>query len=411
MIKLKKLGSNRVIFISLNIIVFGFFFYLNRRMLFFPEEIVGWGYGRPFSDLEGVRINTLNLAITNANYIYLNHIGRYFPAILTSLFLMNPSKIIFDIFNSILFLVLINVVNLSMKNKDFRNYTFIILLGLFVLIIPNFIGTVVWMLASVEYFWSGVFTVMIINLVSLKSKNKSIPLIIAFLILITSSMTEITGISIVSFFILRLLLSNNFNFVKSTKVNHHNLANQIYVLAAILGTSIVMLSPGGFIRISGEPESFNIARFAFTSSRLIYYYFMSFYIGLIIIALLLFLLYEDIDSFKASVLNSNFILFFSTAIIPMIPLVFSSGFSLRILFFPGLFIFLSIVELLDKLLNYRIKSILPIFLLGINLIVIFSLFTFWFNQIYMLQNIESRFVVRDLYYYVEVSNEFNWNDD
>lgn len=403
-----KLGSSLIVYTLLNILVFGLFFYLNRLLPYFPEEIVGWGYSR----LDGTRILNINSAIENANYIYLNHIGRYIPAILTSLFLINTTKLIFDLINSILFLLLINLFTLSFESKSLRNFIFVFSLGIFVLITPNFIGTVVWMLASVEYFWSGVLTVLIIFLINSKLINTNfIKITTFFLIVITASMTEIAGLSLFIYLNVRLFASNEFQFSNYLKLDKSKVFNIFFIIGSLIGTLIVILSPGGLNRITGDEGSLTLLRLAFTSARILYYYLMSFYFGLTIIILQLSLMYKQFNSINKIKGHCKFLTYLLTAIIPIIPLALSSGFSLRILFIPGLFLILSILELTKELLKSDLRTRAGYFLAFSSLLSIFALVTFIFNQIYMLQNVDARTVERDLYWFVEEANEFNWRDD
>lgn len=403
-----KLGSSLIVYTLLNILVFGLFFYLNRLLPYLPEEIVGWGYSR----LDGTRILNINSAIENANYIYLNHIGRYIPAILTSLFLINTTKLIFDLINSILFLFIINLFTLSFESKSLRNFIFVFSLGIFVLITPNFIGTVVWMLASVEYFWSGVLTVLIIFLINSKLINNTfIKITTFFLIVITASMTEIAGLSLFIYLNVRLFASNEFQFSNYLKLDKSKVFNIFFIIGSFIGTLIVVLSPGGFNRITGDEGGLTLLRLAFTSVRILYYYLMSFYFALTIIILQLSLMYKQFNSINKIKGHYKFLTYLLTAIIPIIPLALSSGFSLRILFIPGLFLILSILELTKELLKSDLRTRTGYFLAFSSLISIFALVTFIFNQIYMLQNVDARMVERDLYWFVEEANEFNWRDD
>jgi hypothetical protein len=268
------------------------------------------------------------------------------------------------------------------------------------------------MLASVEYFWSGFFIVFIISIIKSKfGKNLYIQILSIPLIIITASMTEISGVSLFIYFTLNHVYKNNLKLSHILKMDKTNRINFIYIFSALTGALIVILSPGGLNRIVANDGELELFRFVFSSARVVYYFILSFYLGLIIIVVQISLLFERFNSFKKVLNNNNSIMFLSTAFIPIFPLALSSGFSLRILFIPSIFITLTILELTSELLQSNLKSKTIVFLVSSSLLTVVTLFTFMFNQIYMIQDIDARTVERDLYWFIEQANDFNWQDD
>lgn len=180
-------------------------------------------------------------------YHYLDVNGRFTSHFLLQLLLLF-GKNIFNIFNVLVFLGLIYLVNLYSKNKENIIFIYVFILVSIWFLMPFFGQTILWTTGAINYLWTSCFVVLFI-IIFRKQKEQPIenPLKIALLFLMSlfiAWMNESVTFGVaVALFIYFLF---NFKNIKRSEF--------FMLLGFGLGVLLIVFSPGTFNRVGNEAQ-------------------------------------------------------------------------------------------------------------------------------------------------------------
>lgn len=179
--------------------------------------------------------------------------GRFIPHLLEQIFADITGKWLFNIINSFILIWFIELVTNRLKcysNTKEKNYFRILtfLASLFLFSYPG--QTIYWMAGALNYLWPMTLTLYLLTVFEKKQKYNTILL---FTISLISAWFQ-EAISIVFCISLILLMLNDKNI--------RSINNIIIILGYILGTSLIMFSPGTLTRLSGN-EVIHSGNFSF----------------------------------------------------------------------------------------------------------------------------------------------------
>lgn len=213
----------------------------------------GDDYKYAFNYSDGSRITNIFDVIESQFVHYKVMNGRFIPHLLEQIFAGITGKWLFNIINSFILIWFIELVTNRLKcysNTKEKNYFRILtfLASLFLFSYPG--QTIYWMAGALNYLWPMTFTLYLLTVFEKKQKYNTILL---FTISLISAWFQ-EAISIVFCISLILLMLNDKNI--------RSINNIIIILGYILGTSLIMFSPGTLTRLSGN-EVIHSGNFSF----------------------------------------------------------------------------------------------------------------------------------------------------
>lgn len=185
------------------------------------------------------------LDIFSNEYIqYMNWGGRSVAHILARFFLMIP-KIIFNLMNSLCFLVLTIAIYLhAIGRKEWNHpYIFLCIVCLIILFVPSFGQTILWLTGSCNYLWMStfIFVFLLPFRLNLDAKNPSLHMIsLCILGILAGWSNENSGGGV----ILMMLLMIGYRLIKHYPIKHYVIA----MLFSCIGFILMILAPGNYVR-------------------------------------------------------------------------------------------------------------------------------------------------------------------
>lgn len=173
-----------------------------------------------------------------AHYLTVN--GRVIPHILEQIFAGITGKWLFNIFNTLFLVWLINLItNRITRNPNDKNSLILItfIAALFLFSYPG--QTMFWMAGSLNYLWPATLSFYILNI--FENRDKKYNTIFVFLISLLSAWFQ-EAISIP--FLISLIILTCIN--KSLRIKR----NFIIIIGYFIGTSLIVFSPGTLARLS-----------------------------------------------------------------------------------------------------------------------------------------------------------------
>lgn len=203
----------------------------------------GDDYKYAFNYSDGSRITNIFDVIESQFVHYKVMNGRFIPHFLEQIFAGITGKWLFNIINSFILIWFIELITNRLKcysNIKEKNYFRILtfLASLFLFSYPG--QTIYWMAGALNYLWPMTFALYLLTIFEEKQKYNTILL---FTISLISAWFQ-EAISIVLCISLILLMINDKNV--------RSINNIIIILGYILGTSLIVFSPGTLTRLSGN---------------------------------------------------------------------------------------------------------------------------------------------------------------
>lgn len=203
----------------------------------------GDDYKYAFNYSDGSRITNIFDVIESQFVHYKVMNGRFIPHFLEQIFAGITGKWLFNIINSFILIWFIELITNRLKcysNTKEKNYFRILtfLASLFLFSYPG--QTIYWMAGALNYLWPMTFALYLLTVFEEKQKYNTILL---FTISLISAWFQ-EAISIVFCISLILLMINDKNV--------RSINNIIIILGYILGTSLIVFSPGTLTRLSGN---------------------------------------------------------------------------------------------------------------------------------------------------------------
>lgn len=284
------------------VIIFTSILLLNLKTLYTADDyIYRFVYHTPGVSEHMEKITTGMIPYSMWNH-YLNWNGRFVAHSIVQFFMQFDSKLPFDIFNSLIYLVLLLMMNrLSVKLSNRTTKVFLIpLIFLFTwFFIPYFGQSVLWVSGSGNYLWMSIIYLgfILFNLRNGKTNWQSIlaAMILGFL---TGASNENSGPAAVLIVILLMIK----RFVEKKRINWNSV---IGVLFSGVGFVIMMLAPGNRLR-GGVQRS--IGKVIMDLFEIIYLSLQQFYLIYILLLILLVIgmYYSKVE--KATLINSSIFL-------------------------------------------------------------------------------------------------------
>ena len=190
-----------------------------------------------------IRITNIIEAIKNqvADYMHIN--GRFFVHIIVQTLLIFDKKI-WSILNPIVIILLLTFISMIiklLKNENKINYRYFILSAILFLLLFNYKYIIYWVSGSINYIWV-LLVLFIFIYYYLKQGLDNHYLINAFIILIVSILHEMTMVFMIIFMIGHIILKK----IKHEKIDKKYI---LYIIAIIISTLFIMLSPGNHHRM------------------------------------------------------------------------------------------------------------------------------------------------------------------
>lgn len=264
------------------IVIFGIVLLLNQETLYTADDyIYRFVYHTPEISPHMQRISTTLIPYSMWNH-YMNWNGRFVAHSIVQFFMQFDSKVSFNIANSLIFVVLLTMINnISVKLTDKKKRNFILPLIFLYLwfFLPAFGQSVLWVSGAGNYLWMSVIYLGFI-IFNLKYQNLSLKsgLVVAILGFLTGASNENSGpaaVLIVIIFMIR-------NYLKMRNINWNGI---IGVVFSGLGFVTMMLSPGTRLR-GAVPRS--LGRILFDGVEIVYLSLRQFYlVYFLILALVL----------------------------------------------------------------------------------------------------------------------------
>lgn len=326
----------------------------------------------------GERITNLLDIITSQINHYFTWGGRSVAHSLAQFFLMFP-KWIFNLLNSVIYVVLVYLIYLHVK-MDKEDKPLMLLLIHFALwfLIPTFGQTAIWLTGSCNYLWTMTIMLLFLYLVRKDLNKHSILKNIAILLLgiIAGWTNENTSFGLITAIVGFIILEK----YKQKKISSYQ---KCALLGNIIGFIILIIAPGNFIRETyfqnNMPFIAKIIQRIIDNTINFVNYCLPLFIGIIILI--------SIYMYKNKKINYTFIIFLVTSLFSVYSMILSPTFPPRAWFGVIVFCITAFMILLydihdnNKLFKY----------IFYNLIIISSLYfisdyLLAFNDINNLQN-------------------------
>lgn len=321
--------TDKIQTIAINLIIFFIMMIVNSFIPFFNDDISL----RLLAD--GTRIVNFSDILSNIVYTYFNRFGRIIPVGLGSIFLLFD-KAIFNFVNSFLTLLYLNYLANKIGGRKHYLIALTLLFSIMWFFIPNIIGVVFWVSASVEYWFPTMaLTTFLIAIENdyIKNNNFSQLMKISLLTLIISFLVEITGVILIVYFMVIILES-----ILTKKKLSNTVKLAIPLIFSILGTLLVVYAPGNASRIALSNTDFLsvLAQLIFNFSRAWYYFFVYGYVVLFSLILMVVLEFTKTDcsilaTYKKNNEAKQILLYSIVIFLSVSVLTFTSGFSVRVL--------------------------------------------------------------------------------
>lgn len=226
-----------------NHIVTYIFIFITVLLINYYTPFNGDDYKYAFNYSDGSRITNIFDVIESQFVHYKVMNGRFIPHFLEQIFAGITGKWLFNIINSFILIWFIELITNRLKcysNTKEKNYFRILtfLASLFLFSYPG--QTIYWMAGALNYLWPMTFALYLLTVFEEKQKYNTILL---FTISLISAWFQ-EAISIVFCISLILLMINDKNV--------RSINNIIIILGYILGTSLIVFSPGTLTRLSGN---------------------------------------------------------------------------------------------------------------------------------------------------------------
>jgi len=312
-------------------------------------------YNYAFIFGSNVRIDSLKDMIESSRIFYLDWGGRVLPFFLGQLMICWGREV-FSFLNGGLFITLaILIYRICFKKKgdkiDFRKLLLVIFL--IVIGIPAFAETVFWEIGSINYLWMMVLTLLymypyllsFLEKIEIKDEIKS-----CVLISIVAFFAGMTNENIVPFGIFATIVYLIYVKVVRKNIQKWNLFGLFFYL---LGSGVLMLSPGNEKRATVEYSAYNISSDFFTRIKEIFWPSFKHVIGneyryILLIYIFVVVAFLLQNGYK----NKEFILSMLLGLAALgtnIIMIFPSTYSARAAFGGAIFIIMGICLLISKL--------------------------------------------------------------
>ncbi|MBQ9019212.1 MAG: hypothetical protein IJ097_02735 [Bacilli bacterium] len=214
-------------------IIFVFMLFFNSMTNYIQDD-----YQLLYDSLNGNRINSINSIFSNLKYMYFNWGGRVLAHFFTYLFLMLP-KWIFNVVNSVIYILNIYLIYLIAKQNKKDNYLYILLIHMIVFILfPVFGQVFLWLDGSCNYSFTLCIQLLFIYMILNMKNNKLNYIIYPILSLLAGMCNENSSLSLILFLILYILYDKSNLKIKI-----------ISLLSLITGYLFLFLAPGNYIRL------------------------------------------------------------------------------------------------------------------------------------------------------------------
>lgn len=310
------------------------------------------------------KINGIGSILTSQINHYFNWNGRFVAHSIVQFF-MQYNKLLFDICNSIAFIILgiliYRIVSHFHSNEMLKKnkvLTYLLIMLLLWILIPEFGKSVLWVSGSGNYLWSGlIYTSLILYYIKVKSSTIFTVFGAILLGFLAGATNENSGPAS----ILIIIMISIWDIISSKKISIWRISG---ILSSILGFIIMMKSPGSLRRGSMEYTFENIKHnFMVIYQKDVYHFFFGYLILIIIISLLV---YQKRVEKKDIVFTSIFLVGHFAGIYC---LILSPSAPLRTFFGPAIFLIISIIYLFCKIeYHQKFKNILVAVLLFYSLI-------------------------------------------
>ncbi len=260
----------RLALIGLMLLIMASMFILNRATLLGPDDYV---YSYVMGSYK-VKVNTLKTILAQADYFYHNWTGRVLPHIMVGIFRSFKTEYIYDISNTLVFMIFITVVSTAIHKKDEKSLTFLGVLSVFgyFTFSKMFGEKFAWIAGALNYLWpSTIMAIFIHRLVSYRNeigdgtkKTKKYiakivgTCVIAFLAGVChENVAFVTGSFIIIYFVQILVKEHKDKAsIKELIKKYRELI--IYTVVFGIGALLNITAPGNFVRVKGEATGFRI---------------------------------------------------------------------------------------------------------------------------------------------------------
>ena len=156
--KLKKLNESKIIFYGICVVIFTFAITLNHYTPYLADDFT---YMQSFLTKDSIRTIADLLASMKIHYFCMN--GRTIAHTFDQILMLTP-KFIFNIINSLMFVLLFVLIN-KLASKKTNNILHIGSFCMFMIFVKAFGQTCLWQTGACNYLWSFVFALSFILLV------------------------------------------------------------------------------------------------------------------------------------------------------------------------------------------------------------------------------------------------------
>lgn len=171
---------------------------------------------------------------------YLTINGRVIPHILEQIFAGITGKWLFNIFNTLFLIWLINLITNRITNNRHTKNSLVLITFIAALFLFSYPGqTTFWMAGSLNYLWPATLAFYILNIFEDRDRKYN-TIFVFFTSLLSAWFQEAISIPFLISLIILVYLNNN---LRSKK-------NYIIIIGYFIGTSLIVFSPGTLARLS-----------------------------------------------------------------------------------------------------------------------------------------------------------------
>jgi len=267
--------------------------------------------------------------------------GRIVAHTLVQLFLLGP-KIIFNIFNTLCFTILIYLIYAISKKEKEENILAIPLIFFLVYFLQPVLGQCCfWLTGSCNYLWTTTIILLLLYFYVKKDEMEDSIIFTSFIFvlgIVAGWTNENSSFGLFSILILILLCK----IKTKTKINKWQIFG---VIGNIIGFIIMILAPGNYLRKDGYVEEMSfiekiLTRFIECTKGIFKYESIIIFIFILLIAILI---------YKKKKVNRNSIIFMLGSIASVYPMVMSPTFPERSWFAITIFGIISIMILINEM--------------------------------------------------------------
>jgi len=290
---MKKIKSKKIIFyFVILLIVFTLIFALNNRTLYISDDFLYKFEFRPgmSSDADLQPVDGLSSILRSQYHHYHLWNGRFVPHIIVQFF-MQYDKIIFNIFNTLTYILLgllIVKIGSYISDKKMNAVTLIIIYILMFLTIPKFGESALWISGSVNYLWMAVIYLGF-YFFSIKNRNDNWKTILIAIILgfLSGATNENNGPAT----ILIVILLAVYQCYKQRKISMWRILS---IISSLFGFSLILFAPAATMRAEERGDvALSIDSISESFHSITQYVIDNYLIYLILILFLLLILFKN----------------------------------------------------------------------------------------------------------------------